>query len=242
MKNVLWQELRRPEIARAAAANAVVIIPVGSTEQHGEHLPINTDANCCFSIAKEAASQVNDFPVLVVPPVWAGYSPHHMDYPGTITLGFHTFVEVLGDIATSISAHGFHNIMFLNGHGGNAPMVNAMRRKLIAEKGISCLGLCYWELPGVADELKRLITTDGGAIGHSGEMETSMELYLQPELVAKDKIQWVSGVKGDPTAGTRAKGEAIFKTVVKSLINVLREYRDGTIEERLLWRKEIPRT
>ena len=69
MKKVLWQEMRRTEIEEASRAGAVIIIPVGSIEQHGNHLPVNTDINCSFSIAKSAAEIMDDFPVLVAPPI-----------------------------------------------------------------------------------------------------------------------------------------------------------------------------
>ena len=69
MKKILWGELRRTEFEELAKANAVVIIPVGSTEQHGNHLPINTDANCCFVIAQRAAQAIDEFPVLVLPTI-----------------------------------------------------------------------------------------------------------------------------------------------------------------------------
>ena len=74
MKKVFWQELRRTEFEEAVKADAIVIIPVGSTEQHGNHLPINTDTNSCFTIAQRAAQAIDEFPVLVLPLIWTGYS------------------------------------------------------------------------------------------------------------------------------------------------------------------------
>ena len=70
--------MRRTEFEELAKANAIVIIPVGSTEQHANHLPVNTDMNCCYTIAQRAAQSINEFPVLVSPPIWMGFSPHHM--------------------------------------------------------------------------------------------------------------------------------------------------------------------
>ena len=84
-KKIFWQEMRRTEFEEAAAAGAVVVIPMGSTEQHGLHLPVNTDLNCAQSIAVRAAQMVDEFPVIVAPPIWSGLSPHHMPFPGTIT-------------------------------------------------------------------------------------------------------------------------------------------------------------
>jgi len=239
MKKVLWQELRRTEFENAVKGDAVVIIPVASTEQHGHHLPVNTDANCCFTIALRAAEAVDEFPVLVLPTIWTGYSPHHMPHPGTITLKYHTFVEVLTQVAASVHAHGFQKILFLNGHGGNSAVVAAMRTKLAAEEGISVVGYTYWDLPSVPEEWKRISQSDKGFVGHAAEIETSMQLYLQPELVDMGAAVWVPGVFGDPSTATREKGERLHKAAVNALVGLLRDYHSGELEDRLVWRKEI---
>ena len=241
MKKILWQELRRTEFEKAVKADAVVIIPVGSIEQHGNHLPINTDTNCCFTIAQRAAEAIDDFPVLVLPPVWTGYSPHHMKHPGSITLKYNTFVELLTQIATSVHAHGFKKILFLNGHGGNSAVIAAMRFKLTAEDGVtSVIGYDYWNLYPTPEVMETVSETDRGFIGHSGEMETSLQLYLQPELVDMDCAVWVPGVCGDPTVGSREKGERIVNAAVDALVKTLRDYHSGKLEDGLaLWRPQF---
>ena len=239
MKKILWQELRRTEFEEAVKADAVVIIPVGSTEQHGNHLPINTDMNCCFTIAQRAAQAIDEFPVLVLPPVWTGYSPHHMQHPGTITLKHHTFVELLTQIATCVHAHGFKKLLFLNGHGGNSPIIAALRTKLAAEVGISSIGYTYWNISPTDKVLEAVSEADKGSIGHSGEAETSLQLYLQPELVDMDSAVWTLGVSGDPTKGSREKGERIVNAAVDALVKLLRNYHSGKLEDALVWRREI---
>ena len=243
MNKILWETLRRGEFRHYVEADAVVIIPVGAMEQHGNHLPINTDTNCCFSIAKAAAERVSGIPVLVLPPVWVGYSPHHMilDQPqGSITLSYHTFANVLSDIAASIHAHGFRRILFLNGHGGNIPLVQSIRLKLLEEKGISSVhGFTYWELPGVQEEMKAMSETDKGSIGHSGEFETSLQLFLQPELVDAGAAQWTSGVMGNPTTGSYEKGSRLFDIVVTALSDLLIRYHAGEYEDERNWRQDI---
>jgi creatinine amidohydrolase len=239
MKKVLWQELRRSEIQRAVEADAIVIIPVGSTEQHGNHLPLNTDTNCCFSIAQRAAQAIDEFPILVLPPIWTGYSPHHMAYPGTITLKYHTLVELITQVAASVHAHGFKKILLLNGHGGNSAIVAVTRAKLADEEGISAMSYTYWDMPSVPEEMEAVSQSDKGFIGHAAEIETSLQLYLQPELVDKDAAVWVPGLWGDPSTATREKGERIFNAALEALVKILREYHSGTLEERLRWRKEV---
>jgi len=240
MKKVLWEQFRRTEFDAAVKADGVVIIPVGSIEQHCNHLPINTDTNACFTIAQRAAEAVDGFPVLVLPPIWTGYSPHHMAYPGSITLKYHTFVDVLAQVATCVHAHGFRKILFLNGHGGNSPVIAALRTKLAAEEKVPAIGYTYWELPGVPDQMKAISQTDKGFIGHSGEMETSLQLYLQPELVDTAAAQWAPGGYGDPASGTREKGERFVTAVVAALVHLLSDFHSGKLEEKFQWRKEVP--
>ena len=240
MKKVLWEQMRRTEFEAAVKADAVVIIPVASIEQHTNHLPINTDTDTCSAIAKSAAEAVDGFPVLVLPPVWAGYSPHHMAYPGSITLKYATFVDVLSQIAVCVHAHGFKKILFLNGHGGNSAIIAGLRTKLAGEDNVPAIGYTYWELPGVLERMKEISETDKGSIGHAGEMETSLQLYLQPDLVDRNAAQWAPGGMGDPSSGTRDKGERLFNIVVDALVATLKRFHDGTLEDKLEWRKEIP--
>lgn len=237
MKKVLWQEMRRTEIEEASKAGAVVIIPVGSIEQHGNHLPVNTDINCSFSIAKFAAEIVDDFPVLVAPPIWWGFSPHHMEYPGTISFKLHTYIDVLTDVATSIAAHGFKKIVFLNGHGGNIGVISSIRWKLLDEDNIpSCIGYTYFKL--VDKELKAISEVDF-TIGHAAEMETSLQLYLQPELVDKGAATWAPGVSGDPSKGTYEKGKRLFEAAVNTVVTLIQDYHSGKLEEAQTQKRNI---
>ncbi len=239
MKKVLWQEMLRTEVEQAAQAGAVVIIPVGSIEQHANHLPLNTDINCCFSIAQRAAELADDVPVLVAPPVWTGLSMQHMDHPGTIGLKLHTFIDVLTEVATAIAAQGFKKLFFLNGHGGNAGVINSMRVKLMNEDGSvpSCIAYTYWRL--IDKELQSISETDY-RIGHAGEIETSLQLYLQPDLVDKEKATWAPGALGNPAKGTHEKGQKLFEAAVNALVTALRLYHSGKLDEYLTWRKDIP--
>ena len=243
MRKILWGELKRTEFKQYADADAVVIIPVGSMEQHGNHLPVNTDTNTCYSIAKRAAETTEEFPVLVLPPVWAGYSPHHMSLErpeGTISLGYHTFANVLSDIARSVYAHGFRRIMFLNGHGGNSAIVASIRLKLVEDDGIpSVHGFTYWELPGMPAIMHDIIISDSGKIGHAGEAETSLQLVLQPDLVDSNTTEWDSGVSGDPQTASREKGRKLFESTVAALTDVLRRYRTGDYDDQKMWRRQI---
>jgi len=240
MREVLWERLRRTEIERAAKAGAVVIIPIASLEQHANHLPVNTDSNIVSTVAARAARAVQDFPVLVLPTIWTGYSPHHMAYPGSVTLKYHTFVDVLTQVASSVHTHGFRKILLLNGHGGNSSFVAGMRTKLGMEDGVSVVGYDYWNVPGMPEAMRKLCPVDRGFVGHSGEFETSMQLHLQPELVDAGRAEWAPGAFGDPSGGSEEKGRRLLEAAVGALIQLLREYHSGKLEDRLVWRKEAP--
>ncbi len=239
MPEVLWERLRRIEIGQAAKAGAAVIIPIASLEQHANHLPVNTDSSIVSTIAQRAARAIDAFPVLVLPTVWTGYSPHHMAYPGSVTLKHHTFVDLLTQVAASVHAHGFKKILLLNGHGENSPVVAGMRTKLEYEDGFSVVGQDYWTIPGMPEAMRTLCPTDRGFIGHAGEFETSVQMHLQPELVEADKAEWAPGALGDPSAATAEKGERLIGAAVEALAQFLRDFHSGKIEEGLRWRKGI---
>lgn len=222
-RKILWQEMRRVEFPEAAKAGAVVIIPIGSTEQHGPHLPVNTDMNCCWTIATRAAQAVEEFPVIVTPPIWSGQSPHHMRFPGAITLKLHTLVDVITEICESIAAHGFKKMIVLNGHGGNSALVQTLcQHKLRYENGLEVIPITYWDL--IPEVFKEVMEVDRPGVGHAGEAETSLQLYLQPDLVEWSLAQPADGVHVDPRAATKEKGRRIVEAAVKKLAEVIREY------------------
>jgi creatinine amidohydrolase len=254
MTKLLWQHLRRGEIEQAAKDSAVVLLPIGSTEQHGPHLPVDTDMSIVWEVSSRAADLVNDFPVLIAPPVWSGYSPHHMIFPGTITLSYDTFVNLIVEIGKSIAHHGFKKILLLNGHGGNHHLVAGAAIKL-NEAGIMATSATYWYL--AVDEINALRETPLGGMGHACELETSVQMALRPTLVdttaleahpkvtassffARDLTETGSvyyspvasfarpgftGVSGDPTKANPVKGENILDAAAARLAQFLREYR-----------------
>jgi len=140
-------------------------------------------------------------------------------------------------VATSIAAHGFKKIVFLNGHGGNMGAISSMRMKLMNEdNGPSCIGYTYYTL--VDEELKAISEVDF-TIGHAAEMETSLQLYLQPGLVDKGVVTWVPGVFGDPTKGTYEKGKRLFEAAVNTVVTLIQDYHSGKLEDALAWKRNI---
>jgi creatinine amidohydrolase len=185
-----WAAQSAPEIRTIGKKDgSVAVVPVGSIEQHGNHLPVSTDTILVDAMAHGGAERVTDeMPILVTPPVWTGLSPHHMDFGGTITLSIETLLSLLGDIADSVLENDFDAVLFLNGHGGNMSVLGT------AVTGIGqrfpdtqVLGLTYFQLAEqFIDEIRE---SDIGGMAHGGEFETSLLLYLQPDLVDMDKAE-----------------------------------------------------
>ena len=246
-KKVLWQEMLRHELLDAVNDRGVVIVPVGSVEQHGPHCPQDVDISIPYHLAIRAADAIDDFPVVVAPPVTYGFTHYNMGEIGTITLSLETFINVLGDVARSIWANGFRRIIMLNGHGGNlAP--NWVTAVKMAEEDVWYVALTYWNM--ATDELLAMSETDEGSIGHGGEWETSLQLYLRPNLVDMDRavfdpsrekfspaIQKFAqfperrrerehGVMGDPRVASAEKGEKLFNVLLERLVALCREYHD----------------
>ncbi|MCL4499598.1 MAG: creatininase family protein, partial [Chloroflexi bacterium] len=169
LRSVYWQRLRRTEIAAARDAGAVVLVPIGSTEQHGDHLAVDMDIRTATTICARAAEQQTEFPILVGPSVWSGYSPHHMENPGTITLRFETFAALLTDVVDSIRTNGFQHIILINGHGGNQGHLTALSHKLCSS-GRPVVQTSWWNLVG--KDFNDILTGDLKGVGHACEAET----------------------------------------------------------------------
>ena len=129
VEEILWANHTRGEFPEWAGRGTVVVVPIASTEQHGLHLPEDTDQRTVEYVSREAARRL-DVPVLVTPTIPFGVSPHHMIHPGTITLTVETTMRVLKEVCRSIAAHGFERILILSGHGGNGNTVGAVALEL----------------------------------------------------------------------------------------------------------------
>ncbi|MFN8663400.1 MAG: creatininase family protein [Thermomicrobiales bacterium] len=246
-KKVLWQEMLRHELLAALEQRPVVIVPVGSVEQHGPHCPQDVDISVPYHLAITAADTIDDFPVIVAPPVTYGFTHYNMGEVGTITLSLETFINVLCDVSRSLWANGFERIILLNGHGGNEQPTWAAAVKL-AEEDIWPLALTYWHMAD--DELAAWSEADEGSIGHGGEWETSLQLHLRPQLVDTTravKDEWrlkfspeigkfahfperrremANGVMGDPHVASGEKGARLFGVLSERLVALCREYHD----------------
>ncbi len=200
---VEWSRLKAAEIAALARHDAIVIAPIGATEQHGPHLPSMVDWRCAQEIALRAAQLMQPkHPVLVTPTMPFGMSEHHMSLSGTITLDYATMAALVGCVVASAIRHGFKRIFVLNGHGGNTEALRTIITELTVKHRLPLATGTYWDI--AAQPITALLERQT-ALLHACEAETSMIMALAPELVNPTILSqmhgtYVPGLSGIPGA------------------------------------------
>jgi len=185
-KNKLyWGAYSSFELKSLIEGGLVVILPIGAYEQHGPHLPVDTDTHIGSAIAEKSVMSAKQSCVLL-PSIWAGISRHHMDFSGTISLSHNTIVALVSDIVKSVYHHGVRKVLLLNSHGGNISVLKSCLEMLGSELGMQMVLVTYWDL--VREQVAKHRSSSWGGISHGGELETSLKLYLKSEDVNRDKF------------------------------------------------------
>jgi creatinine amidohydrolase len=246
---VLLSEMTRVEVQAAIDRGAVALIAVGSTEQHGPHLPVDTDMRIAYAFCEQAARKVAaEVPVVLTPSLPFGISGHHVAWPGLMSLEPETFIAALHEVCRSLVRQGFERLVIVNGHGGNEGAIGLVAQKLKLDDGAKHVYYCSeWALAHPAFTPVR--ETEPGD-SHAGEYETSVYLHLREDLV--DASAYVSetfaskvdgdvqdlfapgfygsavgsdfsrsGVEGDATLATREKGRIACEGGVERLARLL---------------------
>ena len=236
--------LTSDETREAAESNALLVLPLGAIEQHGPHLPVDTDDYLATRAAKEAVELARDqygTNIFYLPPVHFGNSFAHLAYPGRISLGFETFTLVIFDILDELIRSGFRNFIVLNGNGGNEVCISIAIRKITEKWFLSgesvkiykfgAGGISSPPMPGGFAEKINNMTPGNQKEIHAGARETSYYLSNQEEFVRKDQIAkpvmqevgWVnftvdeisnSGSTGDPSQASKEIGQLFWETVI----------------------------
>lgn len=182
MEKLIWSEYTSNEIETLIKnENPVVIVPVGATEQHGPHLPLNTDTDIGYNVSLNIARYA-PLRTLVVPPIWTGFSPHHMDFCGTISVRQSTLFSLVYDILDSLIHHGISRILLLNSHGGNMALLRTVVDQIAIDQQISPVYTTYWKM--ISDVIDDIRLSELGGMAHAGELETSLKL-----LFSKDEVK-----------------------------------------------------
>ena len=246
MAEVDWARLKAHELRSLANQNAVVILPIASIEQHGPHLPVMTDTRLGQEVAHRAARKAySTRPVVVTPVVWSGLSEHHMPFGGTLTLSHDTFRGVLRDLITSITRHGFRDILISNSHGGNIVAMQQILDELAPALEATLVATTY--IAEAGEDISQHLE-DQPAVRHACEAETSMMMVCEPELVdtsnlaelasppskrrflqaGKASYRWrpfahgsENGVSGNPARSNAKKGEKILEAGADALARLI---------------------
>ena len=251
-------ELRAPQLARLVSRRSILVQPLGAVEQHGPHLPFNTDLLVADRVAHAAVERVGaDFDVWLLPPLAYTKSNEHAWSAGTIWLSATTLLAVLDDIGRCVATTDARKLVFLNGHGGNSALVGVANREIRLAHGL----MTFLAHPGVPPDQGGESAADELGMGiHGGEDETSLMLHLAPHLVdmdlatrnvpesiaANDHVRfggtvgfgWLSddfgpdGHIGDPTGATAERGRQIFDAAVERFCAALREIADFELPTR----------
>ena len=240
--DVRWGHLTREEIKKALIRCPVVVLPVGSCEQHGPHLPVDTDTFDAERASIEAAEQISP-PPLVLPSVPYGVSEHHMSFGGTITLKPETLLNVVVDVVESVVRQGAKAVVIVNGHGGNSAVLAIAAQKIRHNLGVACL---IEDCGAVAEDARKKLFPQPYDV-HAGEFETSVVLATRPDAVRNDAIPAAcdvrrpfnappevtvgfrmedmtrTGVLGDATKADAERGRQFWQAEVEGLKKLLED-------------------
>jgi len=232
----------------------VALLPVGAVEQHGPHLPLDTDAFDAEYLANAVAQACSNPKPLVLPLIPYGVSYHHADFPGTIGITPETLSQITYDIGMATARNGVTKLVIINGHGGNGPALHFAAQKINRDAHIfTCVDTGETSDP----DINALAETPNDV--HAGEIETSTSLAVRPEEVrmelaakfvpefssryldftSKRSVSWyartsrisITGVLGDPTRATREKGAQMWELMIRHLVSFVEDLKRLSLDE-----------
>ncbi|MBI1237874.1 MAG: creatininase family protein [Alphaproteobacteria bacterium] len=240
-----------PEIEAYLQRSTALIVPIGSTEQHGPNGLLGTDAICPEVIAKRAGDEAG---LLVGPTFNVGSAQHHLGFPGTITLRPSTMIAAMKDWADSLMRHGFDRIYWFNGHGGNIAPATAAFAEIYADASFGRIGANgrslklqlknWWELPGVMGVCRELFPVGEGSHATASEVSVTYFAYpdaqkhveMTPKIAPTGPIRDADDYRrrfpdgrigSDPSQATPEKGQKIVEAAVKALIADFQSFASG---------------
>jgi creatinine amidohydrolase/Fe(II)-dependent formamide hydrolase-like protein len=253
-REFLLGELSWPRAEQRLAEVDVALLPVGAIEQHGPHLPLDTDAFDADYLARRVAEGCSDPKPLVLPLLPYGVSYHHEDFPGTISVSNESLSQIVYDIGLSCARNGITKLVIVNGHGGNSATLQFAAQMINRDANIFT---CVDTGESSDVDLDRLCETGNDV--HAGEIETSTSLATRPDMVdmtvaaafvpsfssryldftTKRSVEWFArtakispnGVLGDPTKATAEKGLRMWELMISNLVEFVEELKGMTLDE-----------
>lgn len=252
-QNFFYSDMRWPQLEELAKQDAIVLLPIGQTEEHGPHLPVGCDHFISQEIAHRVAKAAGkEMPVLVMPTVWCGFSGKDLfNWPGVISMPPELVIAVLENICTSLCRSGFKKIVTMNSHGHHVGIARVAARKIADQCDAIIVVTDIWKMGNQA--FKRLRESEPGGCCHAGEYETSLMLHFDKNVdldsaidepvvshskfVSGDnfgegsKVFWSTwryqksktGTYGSPSCATKEKGRKVTEETVAAYVELLRE-------------------
>lgn len=185
MPRTRWEDMTTTDFAALDRERVIAVLPVGAIEQHGPHLPVSVDAAIVRGLVERIIALVpGDLPVTFLPVMPIGKSNEHMAYAGTLTLSAETLIRLWTEIGESVARAGIRKLVFLNSHGGQPQIMDIVARDLRVRHKMFVVTLSYWAV-GMPQGLFPAAEAEHGI--HGGSSETSMMLYLHPDLVRNEE-------------------------------------------------------
>ncbi len=237
------------EVEEYLKRKKTIILPVGSSEQHGPNGLICTD----YLIAERLAEAAGDITgMMTAPTLNFGMSTHHLGFPGTIALRPSVYIQVLTDIFRSLARHGFEKFFIINGHGGNTPSIHAAMAEVMLDLNIKIEVLTWWHEPEIEKMTQEFFGDKNGF--HGSAAEVSMTKYFLPNTVKTIPSPWKEAypeggwsynpqafrsrhqdglIKADPSLADATKGKELFRKIVDIYVKKLKAFdQKGFIESR----------
>lgn len=250
-----------PQARTALERARVGVVAIGATEQHGPALKAGIDYRIAEALAEHAVAAADGL-ALMAPPIPIGFSPHHMDFPGTLTARIGTLCALLEDYLASLSRHGLRRFIIMNGHGGNLAFLPGWMAEYRERTGHTA-AVVHWSMMGrdVVVEIAR-----SEVYGHACEVETSLAMHLVPDTVVAEELGGpaplvpsahellrghaiperavgaftprslaefsTNGALGNPSAHDEEKGRELFEKVRDRTVELIRHLADADASDR----------
>ncbi len=249
---MLLEHMTSPDAKEAAEKGLVAVLPIGSTEVHGPHMPLGTDAIVAHELARRAAEKEE---AVVLPPLYYGFVQESAHFPGTVSLSAKTLLTMIEEVCNEAARNGFKKILIVNGHGGNSVLLRTFMRTTLRKKKNYVLYAMIDPWAGINELAAKL--SEGRLYGHACEIETSIGLHLYGSHVKMSNVKregklgstgLPKGIEtpfdwqayaldvyvGDPRHATKEKGKILVDKMVEYLAEAIKAIRNDAVVPKVL--------